>query len=119
MNPTTITQVFHRNAEAFPKLSVSLFPPRPPHSPSLSTGESLTVQDGRLLWSLLRRLRMLKCNCRYMTDVVDAGQGPAGLAAAQELNRQGAYRFSLRAGRPDRRPAAVRNSGLQALEGPA
>jgi hypothetical protein len=60
------------------RLSVSLFPLEPP-SPSLSTGESLPVQGESFPQSLLRRLRLLKCNCRHITNVVDAGQPGSGL----------------------------------------
>ena len=42
------------------------------------------------------------------------GSGPAGLAAAQQLNRAGHFGHRVREERPHRRPAALRHSGLQA-----
>ncbi len=44
------------------------------------------------------------------------GSGPAGLAAAAELNQFGPPRDGVRAQRPHRRPAALRHPGLQARE---
>ncbi len=49
--------------------------------------------------------------------VAVVGSGPAGLAAAQQLNRAGHQRHGLRAGRSAGRPADVRHSRLQAGKG--
>ena len=50
-------------------------------------------------------------------SVAVVGSGPAGLAAAQQLTRAGPSRHGVRAGRPTRRPAALRHPGIQTREG--
>ena len=48
--------------------------------------------------------------------VAVVGSGPAGMAAAQQLNRAGHEVDAVREAGPDRRPAALRHSRLQARE---
>ena len=51
--------------------------------------------------------------------VAVVGSGPAGLAAAQQLTRAGPRRRRVRAGRPHRRPAALRHPRVQDGEAPS
>ena len=77
---------------------------------SRSSSRSSTAPSRRAGSSPSRR------RSRTGRTVAVIGSGPAGLAAAAELNQRGPPGHAVRAQRPHRRPAALRRAGLQARQ---